>query len=238
MTYLLAVVGGILGGALGWIAAAAITLLIAGALGVSDFEGGRAMQAIWGAGPIGGLVGLIAGIWLVLRLRSGRTTPGRMAGRIGLVVVGVGALTGSVLAYFYATQPVLNPNGIAPRLVFEIRLPVGDTPDALKVELHTQKNVMPADLEHGKRVDGGRPIIAGSVELYYRSAWRNLVLKTSDGVDRIFMLKLAPSPGHARDLGAWEHLAFTAGPGPSEPVRATADDHFDVRYRVAWPGED
>ena len=62
---------GIAGAAIGWIAAAALTIFLGGYFGISDFEGGRGMLAVWGTGPIGGLVGLIAGIVLVLRKRGG-----------------------------------------------------------------------------------------------------------------------------------------------------------------------
>jgi hypothetical protein len=76
MTAFLAILGGLLGLILGWIAAAAATLIIGSALGASEFEGALSMQAFFGAGPLGGLIGLAAGIWLVVRLRRKRQQAG------------------------------------------------------------------------------------------------------------------------------------------------------------------
>jgi hypothetical protein len=69
MTALLAILGGLLGLIIGWIAAAAATIIIGSALGASEFEGALSMQAFFAAGPLGGLIGLAAGIWLVIRMR-------------------------------------------------------------------------------------------------------------------------------------------------------------------------
>lgn len=72
MTYILAAPAGLIGAAAGWFVAAMATIVMGGWLGVSDFEGSRGMLAVWGIGPLGGLAGLIAGIWLMLRHRGHR----------------------------------------------------------------------------------------------------------------------------------------------------------------------
>ncbi len=61
MTIFLALIGAIAGFVAGFIMAAAIALSVAGAMGVSDFEGGRAMMAMFVFGPVGGIAGLFAG---------------------------------------------------------------------------------------------------------------------------------------------------------------------------------
>jgi hypothetical protein len=60
--------GGLVGAVAGWVAAAAATLLLGGYLGLTEFEGERSMTAVFGIGPIGGVLGLIIGLWLALRL--------------------------------------------------------------------------------------------------------------------------------------------------------------------------
>ena len=70
MSHLFVMLGGLVGAIAGWIAFAAATLLFGGYFGLSDFEGQRAMVAIFGIGPMGGVVGLVAGIWLGLRFRK------------------------------------------------------------------------------------------------------------------------------------------------------------------------
>ncbi len=69
MKIVLAVLAGVFGLALGWVVAAFAFLGIGSLAGVSDFEGKRAMLAFFAAGPVGGVVGFIAGIWAALRIR-------------------------------------------------------------------------------------------------------------------------------------------------------------------------
>ena len=53
---------------LGWLIAAFGTLVFGSVLGLKDFEGERAMVAFFVIGPIGGLFGPVAGLWLPGRL--------------------------------------------------------------------------------------------------------------------------------------------------------------------------
>jgi hypothetical protein len=70
MSILRAVIGGIAGLLLGYFGAAFLSSTIMGWFGVSDFEGGRGMAAAFLFGPLGGLLGLVGGIWLGLRLAA------------------------------------------------------------------------------------------------------------------------------------------------------------------------
>ncbi len=54
MTYLIAIIAGIIGATLGWFVAAALALMIGQMLEVSHFEGAFGMTAVLGIGPIGG----------------------------------------------------------------------------------------------------------------------------------------------------------------------------------------
>ncbi|MBN8913325.1 MAG: hypothetical protein J0H65_14965 [Rhizobiales bacterium] len=67
MKALITLLGGLGGAIAGWIVAAAATLLLGGFFGLTEFEGERSMTAVFGIGPIGGLIGLIIGLWLGLR---------------------------------------------------------------------------------------------------------------------------------------------------------------------------
>lgn len=69
MKFVIAILAGLFGLAIGWIVAAFGFLIIGGMVGVSDFEGQRAMLAFFAVGPIGGVVGLVAGTWLALHKR-------------------------------------------------------------------------------------------------------------------------------------------------------------------------
>lgn len=59
--------GGLAGAIVGWIAAAAVTMLLGEYFGLTEFEGEKSMTAVFGIGPMGGVAGLIAGLWVALR---------------------------------------------------------------------------------------------------------------------------------------------------------------------------
>jgi hypothetical protein len=63
-----AILAGIVGIVIGYVAAVFLSYAIMGALGASDFEGMRGMTAAFTFGPLGALLGLGFGIWLALRL--------------------------------------------------------------------------------------------------------------------------------------------------------------------------
>jgi hypothetical protein len=67
--FLVAILAGVIGLALGWVVAAFAFLAIGSLAGVSDFEGKRAMLAFFAVGPVGGILGLVACVWAALRSR-------------------------------------------------------------------------------------------------------------------------------------------------------------------------
>lgn len=67
MKALVVLLSGLVGAIVGWIAAAAATILFGGYFGLTEFEGQRSMTAVFGIGPMGGVIGLIAGLWVGLR---------------------------------------------------------------------------------------------------------------------------------------------------------------------------
>jgi hypothetical protein len=234
MTYVLALIAGIVGAVAGYAAAGSLAAIIANAMGMSNFEGAVGFFAFLGVAPIGGLIGLVAGIWLVLRRRGFRA--GALAGRGVLVVVAIGVLAAGALAYMYFFRDTISPNALPPQLLFEVRLPAGAAPPAQRdvtIELNTDKNTMPAWLATNPiRSDGGRTVIAGGVDLYYRTSQRMLVLKLSNEPTRLFTLKLGASPSYSDDFGAWQRVDFIDEPAASQPRRADANDRHEVRYRV------
>jgi hypothetical protein len=237
MTYLLAFAAGIVGAAVGWAAVAAATMLIAGYMGVSDFEGARGMLAVFGTGPLGGLAGLIAGVALVLRRRGGHGAGG-VALRLPLVVAAIAVAAAGGLWWFYETRPVLNSNGPAPRLAFEVRLPADLAPSAgreTRVELHTERNRMPGRVaEAPARTEDGRAILEGDVEVYYRSSWRLLEVKLQGQADRLFKLDLPASPRRTTAFGRWERAQYVTE-ADAQPRQAGPDEGFEIRYRMIWP---
>ena len=237
MTTLLALLMAMVGAALGFAVGAAAAAALAPLLGITSFEGASGYFAVFIGGPLGGLAGLVVGAWLVLR-RAG-LSGAAVAGRIGLVFAGVVLLSAAGIGAFWLMRPLVNANGPAPRLVFEIRLPPGVAapPSRDVVELQTSKNTMPAVLSDGRR-DDGREVLAGSVELYYRTWNRLLVLRLPDKTDVLFEPSLGLTPAHTRAFTDWRRADYIARPGDQQARRTTAADAWEIRYRVEWAGED
>lgn len=98
---------------------------------------------------------------------------------------------------------------------------------------------MPALMQpEAMRAEGGRTILVGSVEMYFRTSSRLLTLTLPDKTDVIFDIKLPGKPKHARELGDWQRASFIGEPGKSQTRRATAADNYEIRYRADWPGEE
>ena len=91
MTYVIALLAAILGAVLGWAAAAMIGISIAGAIGMSNFDGAAGMFAVFGVGAMGAALGLILGIYLALRSR-GYDTFAAIATRAMVVLIAIGGL--------------------------------------------------------------------------------------------------------------------------------------------------
>ncbi len=71
MRIILGFLSGLLGALAGWSGLAALVVMLAG----PDRDGGIAMGAFFDIGPIGGVVGLIAGVWLFVRFGLVRDAP-------------------------------------------------------------------------------------------------------------------------------------------------------------------
>jgi len=240
MTFLLALLAGILGAVGGYLLAAVGGAALAPLLGISSFEGEAGYFAAFLCGPLGATVGLIAGVVLVLRRRGVRAF-GAVTGRLALVAVSIAALVAAGVGVIYMNRDLVSSNSAPPQLAFEIRLPPGaiaPAPDDITVHLDSAKGHLPGALFADKfRRDGDRPVIVGAVDIPYRESRRLLVLRLPSEPDRLFVLGIGRDPEHAKDLGPWHHVDYIAEPG-KEPRRATEDDDYEVRYRPVWVGED
>jgi hypothetical protein len=239
MTFVLAAFAGIVGAAIGWTVAAALAIGVGSLLGMSNVEGALGMQAIFGVGPVGGLAGLVVGIWLVLRKRGHGSVAG-LAWRIPVVILAIGGLVAGIGYYAYDMRTNLGTSSSGPpRLDFELRLPprtvLSTPPSRIRIQLNTEHNRMPGNVfDKGGRQDGDRMVVAGSVELAFRSSWRLLEVIVSPAEPAlIFDLKLPARPGHMRDFGPWRRVDFVAT-GEQQPRRATDADTYDIRTRVVY----
>lgn len=241
MTFILALLAGIVGAVAGFFLAATGAAMFAPFLGISSFEGEAGYFAVFLVGPLGGIVSLIVGIVLVLRARGVRSFDA-IAGRFGLVVLAIIALVAAGIGYMYMERDLVTTSGAAPQLAFEIRLPPGaaaPAPNDVTIHLDSVKSHMPATVSADKfRRDGERPVIVGSAEIYYRESNRLLVLRLPNQPDQIFTLKIGKDPKHSNELGDWQRVDYVAEKGQDAPRRSTDKDNYEVRYRPVWVGED
>ena len=75
---------------------------------------------------------------------------------------------------------------------------------------------MPGTLT-GTRTEQGRPVIAGSVDLYFRTASRILVLRLPGEPDRLFMLNLGRNPSASPEFGPWQRVDYVDDHPPAPP---------------------
>lgn len=230
------VLGGAAGALVGYGAGMAGSALVMGRLGVSDFEGKRAMAATFLFGPLGALVGIVLGCWIGQSLSGGEAGVGAVLRGAGLTVVGLLAVAGAVVAatWFRSDQPVVR-NSAAPRLAFEFRAPDGvSLADAAGVTLDTYRNRMPATMKDGSaRVEEGWSILAGEVEVYYRTSWRRLVLDLGGGRQLVFDPGLSRVPAKSTDWSAWRRAeGVFSTPGQTTADAPGPDDVVEMRGRV------
>ncbi|MCP1767002.1 hypothetical protein [Bradyrhizobium japonicum] len=180
--------------------------------------------------PVGAIAGAMLASWLVTR--SGRDAGNGSVARnslksLGIVVLLCAAGIGIYIAYAYATAtPWLNPNANNPLLVFEVRFPAGVTvptsAQGITTELQTDLNTMPGELNPaGYYRDGDQSVIAGEVELAFRTSHRQLAVTIQGQPSRIYPIDLTARAPHTPEFGTWRRLA----------------DGSEIRYRAKWPGK-
>jgi hypothetical protein len=234
-TFALAFLAGIVGAVFGWIVTGFAADAILAVTGMSDINGGRAMVAFFSFAPFGAIAGLIFGIWLVLRRRLGNPGFARVTGYSALVVLLCAGMGGAYVGYLYLADDVLVRNGPPPHLKFEIRSPSNALPDKLegiKIDLETDKNTMPGTWESEANAEDGGTIASGSVEIYFRSSQRFLVLRVPDQPDRLFKLKLASNPKASPEFGPWQPLDFVDDDPNGKVRKARPDEGYEIRYRI------
>jgi len=224
----LQVAGGIVGAVIGYVT----TLLLLGLIGF----GNRSDPITTGIltllvfAPCGAIGGLVLGTALAKRLRGEENGDGLLRNSLKAFAILIAlCAVASTFYYVYAittATPWLNPNAPNPLLVFEVRLPKGTTlPGSARditAELKTDLNTMPGEIRPELfRRDDDRPVIAGHVELAFRTAHRQLEIKIKGQPARLYLIGLSAKAPHSREFGPWQ----------------ANRDGSEIRYRARWPGQ-
>ena len=191
------------------------------------------LVALFVYSPMGAIAGAVLASWLVTRPGNAAKDAGNggvarnSLKSLGIVVLLCAAGIGIYIAYAYATAtPWLNRNGATPLLVFEVRFPAGVTVPAsaqgITIELQTDLNTMPGEVTPAAFYrDGDQPVIAGKVELAFRTSYRQLAVTVQGQPSRVYPIDLTARAPHTPEFGTWRRLS----------------DGSEIRYRAKWPGK-
>jgi hypothetical protein len=172
----------------------------------------------------GGLVGAIAGVWLVLAC----TRCSREAKNTALMAGGVAVALGAVLMLGTFDWP---KSAGTPEVMYELRLPAG-TPqprlDRVNVVLWSDKAGQGCYVS-GVQRDGDRPVIAGSF-LVNGQGDRTLSLGLDREPQGYWAMPIKSDAKLDKAFGPWQRIEFT--PIPRENVPPLPPGDYEVRYRV------
>jgi MFS family permease len=215
MRFILGILSGLLGALAGWFGLAFLVISLAG----PDRDGGIAMGAFFNIGPIGGLVGFVAGIWLFTKIGFVRESPpspdadksdaaARQQTRISRPFVTVVLVIAAILAWWAWYELIRSPyltHGFM-TLNLQFRLPPGMSlpPSSEDVQIavaegDAQAMVMLGQSWHGH--DGDRPVILATASLMRKASQRVVSLSLPGIPEQNWRLDLSydpdPTPGYS-----------------------------------------
>jgi hypothetical protein len=206
---------------LGLIGGGALALAFAGCTegDIAELEA----MLIWSTLAVG-LVGAIAGVWLVLVC----TRCSREARHAALIAGGAAMAVGAVLMLGTFDWP---KSAGVPEVLYELRLPAG-TPqprlDRINIILWSDRAGKGCYVS-GLRLDRDRPVIAGSFSVTGRGDQT-----MSLGLDRqpqgYWAMPIKADAKLDKAFGPWQRIQFT--PIPRENVPPLPPGEYEVRYRV------
>jgi hypothetical protein len=232
MRVILGLLSALLGALAGWSALAALVIVLAG----PDRDGGIAMGAFFDIGPIGGVAGLIAGIWLFMRFGMVRNTvpeptvetsgaAPRRAARLSLPFAIPVLLVAAGLAwwgwYEFIRSPYLSRGFMT--LGLEFRLPAGTTlpnkEEDVRIEVEEAQGYANAMLPAKWRAhDGDRPAIIASASLMYKTRHRVVSLTLPGLSTQSWPIDLPSDPDPTPGYSPWRVA--------SEPSPMAIEMHF------------
>lgn len=236
MRFILGFLSALLGALAGWSGLAALVVMLAG----PDRDGGIAMGAFFDIGPIGGVVGLIAGIWLFVRFglvrnatppaaaETSDAAPSRTTLSFPFAVTVL--LIVAVLGYWGWYELIRSPNlshGFM-TLQIEFRLPAGmtlpDKEEDVHIEVEEATGYADAMLPANWRAhDGDRKAIISSVSLMYKTRHRAVSLTLPGIPTQRWLIDLASDPDPTPGFSPWR-VASELSPAKIEMhFRLTAD---------------
>lgn len=234
MAYVLAIVAGFAGAALGWVAAGLTADLMLQGLGMPANALPDTFHLL---NQLGALAGFLLAIGAALRM-TGQARSVREGAQSSLVIAAALAVifaAGSNLRL--SAMEHLGLNAGTRSIEFEIRLPpviaAGSSKREARVELHTDVHQTIAQLRglEWSANDDGRAILRGTVPIEFRTTERTLVLTMPGQPERQFRIRLPANPSRSAEFGPW-HLADGVANAKGDREQPLRSGDFAVRYRV------
>jgi hypothetical protein len=217
MRFILGLLSGLIGMLAGWFGLAVLVATLAG----PDRDGGTAMGAFFDIGPVGGLVGLVAGIWLFNKkgmVRDDAPLPATEAS-------GAAARPRTGLSYPYAVSLAVLAAGVAwwtwyelirspylthgfMTLELQFRLPPGVNLPADKADVHIdveegQGHALVGLGERWREHDGDRQVILATASLMYKTSRGVVSLTLPDAPTETWRLNFGSDPDPMQGYTAW-----------------------------------
>jgi hypothetical protein len=173
--------------------------------------------------------GLVLGVWLMLR-RSGPVRAAAVAGYSAATFVAVAGIGGAIGYAVYLDADTIVREHV--QVEFEVRLPASykvPPREQIKVELRTDKNIMPGEIARDSpRREGDATLVRGTVDLYFLTPNRAIALAFPGEPELFIPLQLAANPYEPKTMTEWKRVA--------PPGRQHADRGYEIRYRVKRAG--
>jgi hypothetical protein len=203
MRIVLGILSGIVGMIAGWFGLAMLVISTAG----FDRDGGIAMGAFFQIGPIGGLVGFAAGVWLFVKvgLARARGAGRRISRPFAIAILAIVGGLAWLTWYELIRSPYLSHGYMT--LTLQFRLPA-------KLAAPAEAGDIGINLDEGARSwpaypsgdawlkrDGDRAVILASVSMMYKTSQRVVTFAMPGAPPQSWTLDLAndpdPMPGHS-----------------------------------------
>ena len=238
MRFIIGFLSGVLGALAGWFGVAMLVIGLSG----HDQDGGIAMGAFFNIGPIGGVIGFIAGVVLYVKFGERRvvpppgtdTAPGAAAAPVrkrvsrpfAVIVVAIVAGLAWWGWYELIRSPYLTHGFMT--LEMQFRLPAGMAlpADPSKVRITVQEGGQYAEpilgpAWHG--TDEGRRVILAHVTLSMKTGRRSVTLALPGGAEQTWPVSLSSDPDPMPGFSDWKLADGRPSPAIEMNYRLTAE---------------
>jgi hypothetical protein len=238
MRFILGFLSGVIGMLAGWFGLAMLVISLAG----SGHDGGGAMGAFFLIGPIGGLVGFVAGVLLFVKkgiaaqgapppdAERSDAAPALARTRVSPIFAAAVLVIAAGLAWWAWYELIRSPyltHGYM-TLQLQFRLPSGMAlpPEATDVHIAVEEGQQGAVVILGASwhgTDGDHRVILASATLSRKTSRRVVTLELPDVPEQSWQLDLPSDPDPTPGYSPWRFSGSSSGPKIEMNYRLSAD---------------